>query len=96
MANDTKMKGGENFDLKDILNQGKQLGFEQRIGYFSGWMGGLIERGEALYKREVCSTAGREVTVYDRYADEKRPMLMFGSNNYLGLTGHSYVQEQVH
>ncbi|MDX1545895.1 MAG: aminotransferase class I/II-fold pyridoxal phosphate-dependent enzyme [Rhodothermales bacterium] len=87
--------GGENFSLRDILLEGRKLSFSERTAFFSEWINDRAACGESLYLRNVLSAADREVTIYDRYAQAPRRMLMFGSNNYLGLTAHPYVRERV-
>lgn len=86
---------GENFDLRDVLLRGRALDLEGRTRFFSKWVNGLFERGESLHLRLIDSAADREVTVLDRRTEEPHEMLMFGSNNYLGLTSHPYVRERV-
>ncbi|MEM1054768.1 MAG: aminotransferase class I/II-fold pyridoxal phosphate-dependent enzyme [Bacteroidota bacterium] len=49
---------------------------------------------DGLQYRHVLTPTDREVTVRD-YAGETRPMLMFGSNNYLGLATHPVVVKRV-
>lgn len=87
--------GGENFSLRDILLQGRKLDFHERTAFFSQWIQERALRGESLYLRQVCSPADREVMIFDRYTGQQRPMLMFGSNNYLGLANHPHVQQRV-
>lgn len=87
--------GGENFSLRDILLRGRKLNFKERTAFFSNWIETRAAQGESLYLRNVSSAADREVDVFDRYAGTTRRMLMFGSNNYLGLTNHPYVRHRV-
>jgi glycine C-acetyltransferase len=47
-----------------------------------------------LCMREIVSAADREVTVVDPYTGLPGRMLMFGSNNYLGLANHRVVKER--
>jgi glycine C-acetyltransferase len=49
---------------------------------------------DGLHFREVLSATGREVVVRDHQGETRR-MLMFGSNNYLGLATHPRVVERV-
>lgn len=87
--------GGENFSLRDVLLRGRRLSFDERTKFFSGWIGGLIERGDGLFLRRITQTEGREVEIIDPHMKQPHRMLMFGSNNYLGLTTHPYVKERV-
>lgn len=48
------------------------------------------------YLRSVTSPAGREVALDDPFTGARRNMLMFGSNNYLGLANHPHVKNVVH
>ncbi len=95
MANETSYSGGENFSLRDILLRGRRLDFAQRTQFFSQWVRKLAENGEALYRREIISAADREVETVDPFTGQMHRMLMFGSNNYLGLTSHPYVRERI-
>jgi len=47
------------------------------------------------YKRTVLSAADREVIVKDPFTGVRRDMLMFASNNYLGLANHPHVMNRV-
>lgn len=84
----------EDFDLRQILLQGRRLDFEGRVRSFSAWIRERRSRGEALQNRVVTSPVDRAVTVYDPALGAEREMLMFGSNSYLGLTNHPYVRER--
>jgi len=90
-----KNGGGENFTFRDILKNGKQLFFSDRINAFNSFMSELSANQQNFYMRQVTSAADRQVEIIDPLTNHKKKMLMFGSNNYLGLANHPYVLKQV-
>lgn len=60
---------------------------EDRVEDFSLFMADLSH----TYKRCVLTAADREVSIWDTVAKRRRQMLMFASNNYLGLATHPHV-----
>ena len=87
--------GGENFNLRDVLKNGRQMFFADRLKAFSHFMSELSGNQHNFYMRPVTSAAEREVEVIDPLTNQKKRMLMFGSNNYLGLANHPYVRKKV-
>lgn len=80
---------------RDLVRIRTQLDLPGRTSEFSGRIRG--ERGvgiDGLHFREILSAADREVVVRD-HLGTTRSMLMFGSNNYLGLATHPRVIERV-
>ena len=66
-----------------------------RTSEFTGRIRGERVSGlDGLHFREILSKTGREVVVRD-HLGETRTMLMFGSNNYLGLATHPRVIDAV-
>ena len=95
MANNENYAGGENFDLRHVLLHGRELRLRERMEYFQDYLGTFAADRETLTLRQVASAADREVFVLDPHDGSQRAMLMFGSNNYLGLAHHPYVREKV-
>lgn len=82
---------GENFDLRQVLLRGRTLRLRDRTEFLGAFLGELNNRRENLCLRTVSSAADRQVSVIDPYTNRPKTMLMFGSNNYLGLANHPYV-----
>lgn len=95
MLPSNQYKGGENFDLRQILLRGRNLCLRDRTDFFHSFLGDVAANREMLNMRCITSPADREVTIIDPYSGQQRNMLMFGSNNYLGLANHPYVREYV-
>ena len=90
--NTDNFQGGENFDLHSFLvSAGRSLNLAQRIDRFRQFREESRCHGR-LYLRTIASAADREVLVLDPDTSEPRKMLMFGSNNYLGLANHPHVK----
>nr|MBC8489753.1 aminotransferase class I/II-fold pyridoxal phosphate-dependent enzyme [Bacteroidota bacterium] len=86
--------GGEDFDLRQILLKGRKSNLYERTEFFENFIQGLVDRKEMQHLRMITSGADREVIVQDKYTGKTQKMLMFGSNNYLGLSNHPYVIEK--
>jgi glycine C-acetyltransferase len=76
---------------RDLVRIRTQMDLPGRTSEFTGRIRGEREGAvDGLHFREVLTAAEREVVVRD-HRGEARPMLMFGSNNYLGLATHPRV-----
>ena len=95
MISNNKYSGGENFDLRDILLNGRKMKLQEKTKFFDSFINDLLFNKQMLHLRCISSPADREVKVIDSYTGETKSMLMFGSNNYLGLANHPYVKEFV-
>jgi len=87
---------GENINLYDILIKGKRLTLNERLTSFSNIYKESNDTQHNFYSRQVISSADRQVEVIDPLTNKPKKMLMFGSNNYLGLANHPHVCEMVH
>ncbi len=81
--------------LHDFIKSKSNLSLAKRSMSFDHFLQDLERLHQHSYYRQVVSEADREVTVRDPYTHELRQMLMFASNNYLGLANHPYVAEKV-
>lgn len=95
MKENERYSGGENFNLRDTLLLGRKLTLVERVNFFSRFLGEQTASHHNLYMRTITSAADREVEIIDPITGRRKRMLMFGSNNYLGLANHPYVCEQV-
>ncbi len=68
--------------------------YETRAANFSGFIREQLAGGLPLM-REVHSAADTRVLVRDYASGETQEMVMFGSNNYLGLANHPEVRPRV-
>lgn len=93
--NKTASVNGENINLYNILTDGKKKKLSQRLAYFSKFLNDLHDNHQNYYFRKIISTADRQVEIIDPHTNRLKKMLMFGSNNYLGLANHPYVCEKV-
>jgi glycine C-acetyltransferase len=94
MTRKQEYQGGENFDLREMLLRGRHMKLFERTEVFAGFLGDLEKNQEMLCLRCITSAADREVQVIDPVSGQTRPMVMFGSNNYLGLATHPHLLER--
>jgi glycine C-acetyltransferase len=94
MREENEYRGGENFDLRQMLLKGRTMRLRDKTAFFSQSLAGVEDQGEMLFMRCIDSPTDREVRVVDPVSGESRSMLMFGSNSYLGLADHPHVRER--
>jgi len=88
-------RSGENFDLTKDLFQNQKISLAERAQLISTNSEILRSQGHLSYFREILSPADRTVIVRDPMTSVPRTVLMFGSNNYLGLANHPKIKEAV-
>lgn len=81
--------------LKEFLRKTCNNSFEERIQNFYNYIQNINPSEEKIYFRQVDSSIDRTVTVRNEATGELKEVLMFGSNNYLGLANHPKVKERV-
>jgi glycine C-acetyltransferase len=87
----TPESGGREGGLLGAITGGERLRFRDRVGAMASFR---AELPPGTYLRVLDSACDREVVVVDTRTGHRRSMLMFGSNNYLGLAAHPEVVER--
>lgn len=93
-ASPTPRSRWDDLSLWDLYDQGRRLRLRDRLDYAGEELGRMLNAGNGLGLTEVLSAADREVEVVDAATGDPITMLMFGSNNYLGLASHPEVRER--
>ena len=88
-------RNSDNLNLSSEVFLDDSMSLNERAKLFSSALKSYKDIGKANYHRLILSPADREVLVQDEYNNEVRKMIMFGSNNYLGLANHPYIKEKV-
>ncbi len=78
-------------NLKTVQVATRNQKLEARLAFFKK----AILTNELTYMRTIVSAADREVTIKEKPTGKLRKMLMFASNNYLGLATHPHVVASV-
>ena len=81
MVGNGEYKGGENFDLRQVLLRGRTLRLKEKTEFFASFLDDLVQDKEILCMRCITSPADRAVIVIDPFTGNQKEMLMFGSNN---------------
>jgi glycine C-acetyltransferase len=81
----------QNKNIRSVELESRSWKLADRVALFKS----SIATKELTYMRTVLSAADREVLVKDRCTGRVRKMLMFASNNYLGLANHPHVINRV-
>jgi len=71
------------------------LSLKERTLQFNAFLTELKRDEHYSYQRVCLSPMDREVMILDSFTRRAKPMLMFASNNYLGLGNHPYVKKAV-
>jgi glycine C-acetyltransferase len=80
-----------NEDLKSILHLERNQKLAKRVGIFNT----TAPLNDSTYMRTIVSEADREVLVQNQPSGTLQKMLMFASNNYLGLANHLHVKQRI-
>lgn len=81
----------ENFSLHDFYKLGWET-VSTKTSFFSPYFRGMVHDGFIM--REARGAAAHRMPVADPETGEIRDVLMFGSNNYLGLANEPFVVEK--
>ena len=84
----------ENFSLAEFIKPSGKTLFE-KVTPFNEFLTTLMQEGKALYSREISSPCQHSSVVFDPITKTKQNMIMFASNNYLGLSTHPKIKKAV-
>lgn len=93
-SEEEKSGNGYCIDFSSAWKNGRKLPLNERINLFHVSMQKQEKEDKHLYMRVIDSATDRTVLTVDAKGNEKE-MLMFGSNNYLGLANHPHIKETV-
>jgi 8-amino-7-oxononanoate synthase len=85
----------ENLDLTGGLAHAPNLRLRERTSAFWNYTNSRSERSGRPIERQVMSPSNRQVMIRCGPSNDLQPVLMFGSNDYLGFANHPYIKERV-